>query len=55
MLEIFLRAAAAAGGVVTLVTVPLFYVLALTAVFGQHRDQRLAARRVLELLWPFRR
>jgi hypothetical protein len=55
VLEIFLRAAGAAGGVVTLVTVPLLYVLALTAVFGRDRDRRLAARRGLELLWPFRR
>jgi hypothetical protein len=55
MLESFLRAAGAAGGVVTLVTAPLVYVLALTAVFGRDRERRLAARRVLTLLWPFRR
>ena len=55
MLESFLRAAGAAGGVVTLATVPLLYVLALTAVYGRDRDRRLAARRVLAMLWPFGR
>ncbi|MBF6320372.1 hypothetical protein IU453_26830 [Nocardia cyriacigeorgica] len=54
-MESFLRAASAAGGVVTLVTVPLIYVLALTAVFGRDQAQRLAARRVLAVLWPFGR
>lgn len=55
MLESFLRAAGAAGGVVTLVTTPLLYVLALTAVFARERDRRLMARRVLGMLWPFNR
>lgn len=55
MLESFLRAAGAAGGLVALVAVPLVYILALTAVFARDQDRRLAARRVLAMLWPFGR
>lgn len=55
MLESFLNAAGAAGGVVTLVTTPLLCVLALTAVFARGRARRLATHRVLAMLWPFDR
>lgn len=55
MLENLLRAAGAVGGPVTLMTVPLLYVLALTAVFARGRARRLVACRMLAMLWPFSR
>ncbi|MEV5832818.1 hypothetical protein [Nocardia sp. NPDC052112] len=46
---------ATVGAVIILAAVPLLYILSMTAVFARDRERREAARRVLAMLWPYRR